>query len=60
MITVTFLLPIVASPAIVSLLPPPGATILSTVDTFEIQFDHEVNIFSQHFVVLETKGFRIL
>ena len=57
MIIVTILLPIVASPAIVSLLPPPGATILSTVDTFEIQFDYEVTTFSQHFVVLGKKGF---
>ena len=35
----------VASPAIISVSPSPGATILPTTDTFEVQFDQEVKLF---------------
>ena len=42
---ITYLPYTVASPAIVSVSPPPGATILPTADTFEVQFDQEVKLF---------------
>ena len=40
-----------AATAIVSLSPPPDATILPTADTFKIQFDRKVQISFKHFVI---------